>query len=104
MVSTGTLTRGAGTSLNSECVTNLLVQVIVVQSLRPDRLRSAMERFASRSLSVRELSPETLNLKRLYEQESLAHEPILIIISPGSDPSQVSNWPTVYNCHDALIA
>ena len=57
--------------------------------MRPDRLQSAMELFASRCLSVKELSPEILNLRRLYEMESLPQEPILVIISAGSDPSQV---------------
>lgn len=37
---------------------------------------------------MKELSPPTVNLKRLYEVETLAVEPILIIISPGADPSQ----------------
>lgn len=36
---------------------------------------------------MRELSPSPLNLKRLYK-ETLEIEPILIIISPGADPSQ----------------
>lgn len=33
------------------------------------------------------MSPPPLNLKRLYK-ETLEIEPILIIISPGADPSQ----------------
>ncbi len=37
---------------------------------------------------MKELAPPNVNLKRLYEQETKAHEPILIIISPGADPSQ----------------
>jgi dynein heavy chain 2 len=63
-------------------------QVLIVKTLRPDRLQSSMELFASRALGIRQLSPETLNLKRLFQQETVPHEPILIIISPGSDPSQ----------------
>lgn len=38
-------------------------------------------------LGLKELSPLPLNLKRLYK-ETLNIEPILIIISPGADPSQ----------------
>ena len=41
---------------------------------------------------LKELSP-TLNLRKLYETETLSSEPILVIISPGVDPSQVS----IYN-------
>ncbi|ERE75684.1 dynein heavy chain 12, axonemal-like protein [Cricetulus griseus] len=61
--------------------------VLVVQALRPDRLQSAMALFACKALGLKELSPLPLNLKRLYK-ETLNIEPILIIISPGADPSQ----------------
>lgn len=37
---------------------------------------------------LQELSPPTVNLKKLYDQETLPEEPILIVISPGADPSQ----------------
>ena len=39
------------------------------------------------SLEMKELSAANLNLKRLYS-ETVASEPILIIISAGADPSQ----------------
>ena len=63
-------------------------QVLVVQALRPDRLQSAMEQFATLSLGLKELSPSNLNLHRLYSTYALASEPILVVISPGADPSQ----------------
>ena len=63
-------------------------QLLVIKALRPDRLQSAMELFAMRVLSLKEMSPATLNLRRLYEVDTLATEPILVIISPGADPSQ----------------
>ncbi|XP_009895076.2 cytoplasmic dynein 2 heavy chain 1 [Dryobates pubescens] len=66
---------------------SLFQQVLVVQAVRPDRLQSAMTLFACKTLGIKELSPLPLNLKRLYE-ETLEIEPILIIISPGADPSQ----------------
>ena len=37
---------------------------------------------------MKELSPPSVNLKRLFEHETLPEEPILIVISPGADPSQ----------------
>ena len=40
------------------------------------------------SLHMKELAAENVNLKRLYEQETEAAEPVLIIVSPGTDPSQ----------------
>ena len=63
-------------------------QVLVIQTLRPDRLQSTMEQFASTALGLKELSPATLNLRRLYSTDSLASEAILVVISPGADPSQ----------------
>lgn len=41
------------------------------------------------SIGMKELSPPALNLKRLVK-ETVPGEPILIVISPGADPSQVS--------------
>ncbi|XP_068037518.1 cytoplasmic dynein 2 heavy chain 1 isoform X5 [Anomalospiza imberbis] len=66
---------------------SLFQQVLVVQAVRPDRLQSAMALFACKTLGIKELSPSPLNMKRLYK-ETLEIEPILIIISPGADPSQ----------------
>ena len=63
-------------------------QLLVIKALRPDRLQSAMELFTVRALSLKELSPANLNLRRIYETDTLATEPILVIISPGADPSQ----------------
>ena len=37
---------------------------------------------------MKELSSENVNLKRLYDEESSSSEPVLIIVSPGTDPSQ----------------
>uniref|UniRef100_A0AAV2J329 Cytoplasmic dynein 2 heavy chain 1 n=1 Tax=Knipowitschia caucasica TaxID=637954 RepID=A0AAV2J329_KNICA len=62
-------------------------QLLLVQAIRPDRLQSAMVAFASQTLSMKELSLPPLNLRRLYA-ETLEAEPVLIIISPGADPSQ----------------
>jgi dynein heavy chain 2 len=67
---------------------SLFQQVLVVQALRPDRLQVAMKNFACRLLSIKDISPLTSNIKMLYETETVANEPILIIISPGADPSQ----------------
>nr|DBA32514.1 TPA: hypothetical protein GDO54_000298 [Pyxicephalus adspersus] len=66
---------------------SLFQQVLVVQAIRPDRLQSTMALFACKTLGLKELSPAPLNLKRL-SKDTLAIEPILIIISPGADPSQ----------------
>ena len=61
-------------------------QVLLLQALKPERLVSAMEAFVIKTLNLRELSPPALSLKHLYH-ETMASEPILIIISSGSDAS-----------------
>ncbi|XP_017286523.1 cytoplasmic dynein 2 heavy chain 1 isoform X3 [Kryptolebias marmoratus] len=66
---------------------SLFQQLLLVQAVRPDRLQSAMTAFASQALGMKELSPPPLNLRRLYT-ETMEWEPVLIIISPGADPSQ----------------
>ncbi|GAB6032228.1 Cytoplasmic dynein 2 heavy chain 1 [Chamberlinius hualienensis] len=62
-------------------------QVLVVQALRPDRLFSAMIDFCTQVLGLENLSPAHVNLKSLSE-EGTAAEPILIMTSLSSDPSQ----------------
>lgn len=62
-------------------------QILIIQAFRPDRLESAMRLFACDVLGIQDISPETLNLKKLYSKETIAAEPILILISPGADPS-----------------
>uniref|UniRef100_T1IHY1 Cytoplasmic dynein 2 heavy chain 1 n=1 Tax=Strigamia maritima TaxID=126957 RepID=T1IHY1_STRMM len=61
-------------------------QILLIQSLRPDRLQSCIVNFASSSLGIKELSPPPLNLKKLYG-ETTSMEPILILTSSGADPS-----------------
>lgn len=62
-------------------------QLLIIQSFRPDRLESAMKQFACDLLGLKDISPETLNLRKLYSKETISNEPILILISPGADPS-----------------
>jgi dynein heavy chain 2, cytosolic len=47
-----------------------------------------MTHFVCRSLNVSSLAPPPLNVRHLYEKESSALEPLLFVITPGSDPSQ----------------
>nr|XP_040568861.1 cytoplasmic dynein 2 heavy chain 1-like [Lepeophtheirus salmonis] len=61
-------------------------QLLVIQALRPDRLYRAMEIFVAKALKFKELVPPAIILNDIYE-ESISSEPILILITPGSDPS-----------------
>lgn len=63
-------------------------RILLLQALRPDRLESAMTSFVCEILKVKSLSPSPLNLDRLYKEESSSQQLILIVISPGTDPSQ----------------
>ena len=63
-------------------------QILIIQALRPDRLQIAMRDFACRVLNLKDISPSSTNIRVIYEHESTAAEPILFIVSPGSDPSE----------------
>lgn len=58
-----------------------------MQVLRPDRLESAMQQFVKEAFGNKTVQPAQFILKRLYEEETTCADPILFIISPGSDPS-----------------
>ncbi|CAI9737451.1 cytoplasmic dynein 2 heavy chain 1-like isoform X1 [Octopus vulgaris] len=62
-------------------------RLLVIHAVRPDRLQTAMTQFACWVLGLTDLAPPTFNLKKLFADETVATEPILIIISPGADPS-----------------
>ena len=65
-----------------------LQQLIVIQALRPDRLVSAMTNVVCRSLALKELTPSGAALKHAPQQSTGPQEPILVLLSPGADPSQ----------------
>jgi len=47
-----------------------------------------MTQFIKEAFGNQSVQPTPFSLPRIVEQESVANEPILFIISPGSDPSQ----------------
>ena len=51
---------------------------------------------------MKELSPPAPNLKRLVKQ-TVPGEPILIVISPGADPSQVPMYSGDFLTRDQRI-
>eukprot|EP00927_Polykrikos_kofoidii_P027109 TRINITY_DN23975_c0_g4_i1.p1 TRINITY_DN23975_c0_g4~~TRINITY_DN23975_c0_g4_i1.p1 ORF type:complete len:2595 (-),score=618.45 TRINITY_DN23975_c0_g4_i1:108-6821(-) len=63
-------------------------RVLLVQAVRPDRLESALMRFACDSVGVSSLSPPPLSLVRLHADESSCSIPVLFVTTPGADPSQ----------------
>ena len=64
-------------------------RLAVIKALRPDRLLSAMQAFAQEQLRVSSLAPPNLSLGELLTQEAAnPGMPILLITTPGSDPSK----------------
>ncbi len=61
-------------------------QLLVVSVLRPDRLQSAMENYASRALKLDDINPPPLDFANLLA-ESRCDEPIMFITTAGADPS-----------------
>lgn len=62
-------------------------KVLVVQAFRPDRLQSALILFSCDLLRIDSLSPPSMSLADLYH-ESGCQSPILLLSSPGADPSK----------------
>lgn len=68
-----------------EQVTNFQ-KMMVIQTLRPDRLHTVMSDFARAVLGRKTLFPPPTNLRQIVK-ETTATEPILILVSVGADPS-----------------
>ncbi|KAJ3146349.1 Cytoplasmic dynein 2 heavy chain 1 [Geranomyces michiganensis] len=65
--------------------------VLLTQTLRPDRLLSAMNNFSCAALGMSSLAPPPLNLEKLFTSESLPKESILFLTTAGADPSAELN-------------
>lgn len=63
-------------------------RLLTVQALRPDRIESAMSVFVCEMLGMSSLAPASGQLMEIYENESSATEYILMVTTPGADPSQ----------------
>eukprot|EP00906_Rhabdomonas_costata_P001229 RCo001932 len=65
----------------------LFEQNLVVATFRPDRLPVSLEILACRLLELESLTPPAMNLASIAKEVS-ATEPVLMITTPGADPSQ----------------
>jgi dynein heavy chain 2 len=63
-------------------------KLLLVQTLRPDRLLTTITNFCITVLGIESLSPPSLLFSTLLEAKSVVLEPILFITTPGADPSQ----------------
>ncbi|CAG9464002.1 unnamed protein product [Pedinophyceae sp. YPF-701] len=62
-------------------------RLLLVQALRPDRLRSAMATYARSILGIKSVDPPAVPMTHLVEKAS-ATSPLLFLLTPGADPSQ----------------
>lgn len=62
-------------------------KTVMIQVFRPDRLESAMQLFVKEAFGNQTVQPASFVLKTLFEQETSCKDPVMFIISPGSDPS-----------------
>jgi len=63
-------------------------RLLTVQAIRPDRIESAMSAFVCEMLGMTSLAPASGQLMELYKNESSPTEYILMVTTPGADPSQ----------------
>jgi len=63
-------------------------RLMIVQCLRPDRLHRAIDHFACEVLALESVAPPPMNLKKVFEEESNAQTPVLMIVTTGMDPSK----------------
>ncbi len=61
--------------------------LLLVKAFRPDRLQSAMAAWVCSALRIKALAPPALSLRQLIEAEGTASQPMLLLTTPGADPS-----------------
>ena len=63
-------------------------RLIIVQTLRPDRLVTGMEAFVAEVLGVANITPPPTDLAKLAGEEAKPTKPVLMITTTGADPSK----------------
>lgn len=59
-------------------------KVLVIQALRPDYLHSALTKFVTEQLGVKNLAPPAWTLEAIAQNTKERH--VLLLLSPGADP------------------
>uniref|UniRef100_A0A3Q3JPP1 Uncharacterized protein n=1 Tax=Monopterus albus TaxID=43700 RepID=A0A3Q3JPP1_MONAL len=65
---------------------NELQKMLIVRSLRPDRVSFCITSFIVNNLGSRFVEPPVLNMKAVVE-ESTSRTPLIFVLSPGVDPT-----------------
>nr|XP_033320776.1 cytoplasmic dynein 2 heavy chain 1 [Megalopta genalis] len=59
-------------------------KILLIKTLRPDYLYTALTKLAAEVLGVKELAPPPWSLRNVAEEQ--ASYPVLLLLSPGADP------------------
>jgi dynein heavy chain len=70
-----------------EAKCNDMQRLILIRSLRPDRVIMASSRFVASNIGSQFIEPPAFNLRDIYEQ-STPKIPIIFVLSPGVDPTK----------------
>uniref|UniRef100_A0A7S1KLM8 Cytoplasmic dynein 2 heavy chain 1 n=1 Tax=Percolomonas cosmopolitus TaxID=63605 RepID=A0A7S1KLM8_9EUKA len=62
-------------------------QLMLVQLFRPSHLVALMNHYVQNLLGIESVTPPPIGLQDIYEHDSTKDEPILLVTTPGSDPS-----------------
>lgn len=60
-------------------------KMIVLKSIRPDKMTLAVQNFIVEKLSKEFIEPPTFNLAKSFKDSSVTI-PLIFVLSPGSDP------------------
>nr|XP_012219219.1 PREDICTED: cytoplasmic dynein 2 heavy chain 1 [Linepithema humile] len=60
-------------------------KVLVVKALRPDYLHTALSKLAAKQLGVKDLAPPLWTLNTIAQEKEGSY-PVLLLLSPGTDP------------------
>eukprot|EP00817_Percolomonadidae_sp_ATCC50343_P006451 CAMPEP_0117419094 /NCGR_PEP_ID=MMETSP0758-20121206/738_1 /TAXON_ID=63605 /ORGANISM="Percolomonas cosmopolitus, Strain AE-1 (ATCC 50343)" /LENGTH=1572 /DNA_ID=CAMNT_0005199979 /DNA_START=400 /DNA_END=5115 /DNA_ORIENTATION=- len=63
-------------------------KLIMMKVFRPDQVYSSMEQYVIQSLNLKNAHSNTFDIEHTFKHESSPSEPILLITTPGADPTQ----------------
>ncbi|CAD6239204.1 GSCOCG00008639001-RA-CDS, partial [Cotesia congregata] len=76
-------------------------KLLVVQALRPDHLNTALTKYVTEKLSVKDLAPSTWTMESVVEAQK---RPVLFLLSPGADPGpELSNLASRLNVTGGFV-
>ncbi|KZC10148.1 Cytoplasmic dynein 2 heavy chain 1 [Dufourea novaeangliae] len=71
-------------NIYAETGLTMFQRILLVKTLRPDHLHTALSKLAAEVLGVKDLAPSPWSLNKVAEVETTY--PVLLLLSPGADP------------------